>query len=110
MYPKQQIVSSFELLPHTIAVYASWAPSPAGHATLATGRVLALTRTGLAPAGSDQLTPTHPPGLRRFPSRTSNGLHWRLWNGKAKDAQICIDRIRAVMHHIQGETIARHSG
>ena len=37
-------------------------------------------------------------------------LHWRLWNGKAKDAQICIDRIRAVMHHIQGETIARHSG
>ena len=25
-------------------------------------------------------------------------LHWRLWNGKAKDAQISIDRIRAVMH------------
>jgi len=24
-------------------------------------------------------------------------LHWRLWNGKAKDAQISIDRIRAVM-------------
>ena len=30
-------------------------------------------------------------------------LHWRLWNGKAKDAQISIDRIRAVMHHFQGE-------
>jgi hypothetical protein len=29
-------------------------------------------------------------------------LHWRLWNGKAKDAQISIDRIRAVMHHFQG--------
>ena len=31
-------------------------------------------------------------------------LHWRLWNGKAKDAQISIDRISAVMHHFQGET------
>jgi hypothetical protein len=30
-------------------------------------------------------------------------LHWRLWNGKAKDAQISIDRIRVVMHHFQGE-------
>jgi hypothetical protein len=30
-------------------------------------------------------------------------LHWRLWNGKAKDAHISIDRIRAVMHHFQGE-------
>jgi hypothetical protein len=30
-------------------------------------------------------------------------LHWRLWNGKAKDAQISIERIRAVMHHFQGE-------
>jgi hypothetical protein len=30
-------------------------------------------------------------------------LHWRLWNGKAKDAQISIERIRAVMHHFQDE-------
>jgi hypothetical protein len=30
-------------------------------------------------------------------------LHWRLWNGKAKDAQIRIDRIRAMRHHFQGE-------
>ena len=30
-------------------------------------------------------------------------LHWRLWNGKAKDAQISIDRIRMVMPHFQGE-------
>jgi len=30
-------------------------------------------------------------------------LHWRIWNGKAQDAQISIDRIRAVMHHFQGE-------
>jgi hypothetical protein len=36
-------------------------------------------------------------------------LHWRLWNGKAKDAQICIDRIRAVMHHFQGGTGQRKS-
>jgi hypothetical protein len=34
---------------------------------------------------------------------TLTRLHWRLWNGKAKDAQISIDRIRAVMHHFQGE-------
>jgi len=30
-------------------------------------------------------------------------LHWRLWHGKAKDAQISIDQIRAVMHHFQDE-------
>jgi hypothetical protein len=36
-------------------------------------------------------------------------LHWRLWNGKAKDAQISIDRIRAVMHHFQGEHAQRQS-
>jgi len=36
-------------------------------------------------------------------------LHWRLWNGKAKDAQISIDRIRAVMHHFRGEQDQRRS-
>ena len=36
-------------------------------------------------------------------------LHWRLWNGKAKDAQISIDRIRAVMPHFQGEQGERKS-
>ncbi len=35
--------------------------------------------------------------------------HWRLWNGKAKDAQISIDRIRAVMRHFQGEKGERKS-
>jgi hypothetical protein len=30
-------------------------------------------------------------------------LHWRLWNGKATNARISIDRIRAVMHHFEGE-------
>jgi hypothetical protein len=30
-------------------------------------------------------------------------LHWRLWNGKAKDAQITIDHIPTVMHHVRGE-------
>ena len=30
-------------------------------------------------------------------------LHWRPWNGKATNAQISIDRIRAVIHHYQGE-------
>ncbi len=36
-------------------------------------------------------------------------LHWRIWNGKAKDAQVSIDRIRAVMHHFQGEPDRRRS-
>jgi hypothetical protein len=36
-------------------------------------------------------------------------LHWRLWNGKAKDAHISIDRIRAVTHHFQGEQGQRKS-
>ncbi len=36
-------------------------------------------------------------------------LHWRIWNGKAKDAQISIDRIRAVMHHFRGEPDGRRS-
>jgi hypothetical protein len=30
-------------------------------------------------------------------------LHWRLWNGKAQDAQISIDRIRAEMPQFEGE-------
>ncbi len=30
-------------------------------------------------------------------------LHWRLWNGRAKDAKVSIDRIRAVMHRFRGE-------
>jgi hypothetical protein len=36
-------------------------------------------------------------------------LHWRLWNGKAKDAQISIERIRAVMHNFRGEQGQRKS-
>jgi len=36
-------------------------------------------------------------------------LHWRLWNGKAKDAGISLDRIRAVMHHFRGEPDGRRS-
>jgi len=29
-------------------------------------------------------------------------LHWRIWNGKAKDAQVTIERIRSVMHAFKG--------
>jgi|GEM_PF-3337461 hypothetical protein len=36
-------------------------------------------------------------------------LHWRLWNGKAKDVQINIGRIRAVRHHFRGEYQSRRS-
>jgi hypothetical protein len=25
-------------------------------------------------------------------------LRWRIWNGKAKNAERCIDRVRKVMH------------
>jgi hypothetical protein len=33
--------------------------------------------------------------------------HWRLWNGKAANARISIDRIHAVMHHFKGEAGTR---
>ena len=36
-------------------------------------------------------------------------LWWRLWNGKARDARISIERIREVMHHFQGEQAGRKS-
>src|SRR3954451_8883525 len=36
-------------------------------------------------------------------------LRWRLWNGKAKEAKVSIDRIRAVMHHFRGEPGSRRS-
>jgi hypothetical protein len=36
-------------------------------------------------------------------------LHWRIWNGKAKNARKSIDRIRAVMHHFRGEAGTRKS-
>jgi hypothetical protein len=36
-------------------------------------------------------------------------LHWRLWNGKATNARVSIDRIHAVMHHFKGEAGTRRS-
>src|SRR4051812_2426448 len=36
-------------------------------------------------------------------------LRWRLWNGKAKNAKVSIDRIRAVRHHFRGEPGSRRS-
>ena len=36
-------------------------------------------------------------------------LRWRLWNGKAKNAQVTIERIRKVMHAFQGEVAERPS-
>ena len=35
--------------------------------------------------------------------------HWRLWNGKATNARVSIDRIHAVMHHFNGEAGVRKS-
>ena len=37
-------------------------------------------------------------------------LHWRIWNGKAKNASVTIDRIRAVMHVFQNEARRRGAG
>jgi hypothetical protein len=36
-------------------------------------------------------------------------LRWRLWNGKAKDARISIERIRMMRHHFRGEQGGRKS-
>jgi hypothetical protein len=36
-------------------------------------------------------------------------LHWRLWNGKATNAWVSVDRIHAVMHHFKDEAGARKS-
>jgi hypothetical protein len=36
-------------------------------------------------------------------------LHWRMWNGKATNARISIDRIHAIMHHFKGEPGTRKS-
>jgi hypothetical protein len=55
-------LSRLNVPPHTIAVTLVTAVAD-GHATLATGRVLALTRAGLSPAGPDQLILTHPQSL-----------------------------------------------
>jgi len=37
-------------------------------------------------------------------------LHWRIWNGKAKDAQLAFERIRKVMHVFRGERGHRTKG
>jgi hypothetical protein len=30
-------------------------------------------------------------------------LHWRIWNGKARNARRTLERVRKVMHVFQGE-------
>ena len=37
-------------------------------------------------------------------------LHWRIWNGKAKNAQLTLERIRKVMHVFKGERGHRTTG
>ena len=49
---------------------------------------------------------TFSPDRQRQKPATSS---WRIWNGKAKDAQKSIVRIRAVMHHFRGEPDNRKS-
>src|SRR3954466_489791 len=40
---------------------------------------------------------------------TVERLRWRLWNGKAQDARLSLDQIRAVMHHFRGKPDGRRS-
>jgi hypothetical protein len=37
-------------------------------------------------------------------------LRWRIWNGRAKDARLTLDRIRKVMHAFKGEGSRRTMG
>lgn len=37
-------------------------------------------------------------------------LHWRIWNGKARNAQLALDRIRKVVHVFRGERAHRTNG
>jgi len=37
-------------------------------------------------------------------------LHWRIWNGKAKNAQLSLERIRKFMHVFKGERGHRSTG
>ena len=37
-------------------------------------------------------------------------LHWRIWNGEAKNARIALERIRKVMHVFRGERGHRTTG
>jgi hypothetical protein len=37
-------------------------------------------------------------------------LRWRIWNGKAKDAKLTMERIRKVMHAFKGEGSRRTMG
>ena len=50
------------------------------------------------------------PGAKAVIVTEVERLHWRLWNGKTKDAQISIERIRKVMHAFQGEPAGQRSG
>ena len=37
-------------------------------------------------------------------------LHWRIWNGKAKNARRTLERVRKVMHVFRGEGVHRDCG
>jgi hypothetical protein len=37
-------------------------------------------------------------------------LHWRIWNGKANNARVTVERFRKVMHVFKGESGHRTSG
>ncbi len=37
-------------------------------------------------------------------------LHWQIWNGNARDAQLTLERIREVMHVFKGERGHRTRG
>jgi hypothetical protein len=53
--------------------------------------------------------PRRAPRKRFFPENSASDRRIRLWNGKVKDAQFSIGRIRKVMHAFQGELGSRRS-
>src|SRR4051794_16647739 len=81
-----------------------WAPDPRlvprGHAAAASdaGRRRSVVREGPERAAAKAAVVEEVERLR-----------WRLWNGKAKDAKVSIDRIRAVTHHFRDEPGSRRS-
>ena len=51
-----------------------------------------------------------PPAAKDFIVSRVERLHWRIWNGKTKNAHVTIDRTRAVMHVFPIETSRRGMG
>jgi hypothetical protein len=68
-----------------------------------------LQHAKLAASGLPTDEPSHT-GAKATIATEVERLHWRIWNGKAKNAQKTFDRIRKVMHLCKGERGHRTRG